>query len=73
MNIFVLTYKVTSDGKKISINGTTGVAAARGFYFVLTDLFGGHVSWAGNRIHLPEPGKFPIIKPGQVNVTSPQR
>ncbi|PIK59728.1 putative alpha-N-acetylglucosaminidase isoform X2 [Apostichopus japonicus] len=66
-------YEVTSNGSTISIKANTGVAAARGFYYVLTDLFGGHISWSGNRIHLPDPGKLPVIKSGQVNVTSPQR
>ncbi|KAJ8040396.1 Alpha-N-acetylglucosaminidase [Holothuria leucospilota] len=66
-------FQVLSDGKVITIQGTTGVAAARGFYHVLTELFGGHISWSGNRIPLPEPGHFPVIKPGEINVTSPQR
>lgn len=37
----------------MSITGSSGVAAAMGFYYYLSEFCGCHISWAGDQLNLP--------------------
>ena len=59
---------VSSADHTLTITGTSGVAAAWGFHYYLTQYGGGHVSWAGSQVNLTSP--LPVVpSPGQT-VTS---
>ena len=45
----------TLSGGHVAVTGTSGVAAAMGFYYYVTQYAGGHVSWGGTQVNLPSP------------------
>ncbi|XP_032890693.1 alpha-N-acetylglucosaminidase isoform X1 [Amblyraja radiata] len=57
------------DGR-VSVLGSSGVAAASGLYSYLRDFCGCHVSWSGRQLDLPTP--LPRL-PGPLWVTAPNR
>ncbi|XP_078464430.1 alpha-N-acetylglucosaminidase [Lampetra planeri] len=58
-----------ADGR-LEVRGSSGVAAASGFYFFLKRHCGCHVSWSGAQLRLQRP--LPRV-PGLVRVESPNR
>ena len=64
------TFKYISNGNKLVISGTSGVAASAGFYHFLKYVCFAHVSWSGNQLKIPHP--FPTVAQA-VTVTSPYR
>lgn len=53
---------------QVSIVGSSGVAAAMGFQYYVTQYCGGHFSWSGNQVALPSP--LPWDEPGPVRVVA---
>ncbi|XP_022102905.1 alpha-N-acetylglucosaminidase-like [Acanthaster planci] len=64
------TFEIKSHDNKVSITGTTGVAAAWGFHHYLKHYCGCHISWAGNQLNIPS--TLPTVKPA-LKITSPNR
>ncbi|XP_038066600.1 alpha-N-acetylglucosaminidase-like [Patiria miniata] len=64
------TFQIESDGVRVNITGTTGVAAAWGFYHYLNKYCSCHVSWAGDQLDVPE--QLPKVQPA-LKITSPNR
>lgn len=52
LNSFVILK--TNRSEKVEIQGSTGVAAAKGFYHYLKYFCGCHVSWDGEQLNLPD-------------------
>jgi len=65
------TFKLATAGGVVSITGSTGVAAAWGFYYYLSQYCGCHVSWAGDQVTLPE--QLPALPSQGFTVTSQDR
>jgi len=61
----------TEDDGKVYITGSSGVAAAWGFYYYLSQYCNCHVSWAGNQLNLP--GELPMLPSGGVTVVANDR
>ncbi|XP_038068076.1 alpha-N-acetylglucosaminidase-like [Patiria miniata] len=64
------TFQIESSNNKVNITGTTGVAAAWGFYHYLKHYCGCHISWAGNQLNVPS--TLPKVQPA-LKITSPNR
>ncbi|XP_046550249.1 alpha-N-acetylglucosaminidase-like isoform X2 [Haliotis rubra] len=62
------TFKLVSNGVKLSITGTSGVAVAMGFYYYLKYYCGGQYTWAGQQVALP--AVLPAIASPGKTVTS---
>ena len=60
----------TKDGI-VYITGSSGVAAAWGFYYYLSQYCDCHISWAGNQLNLP--GQLPVLPSGGITVVSNDR
>ena len=61
---------MTGTGTSVLIEGTTGVAAAMGFYHYLKYFCHSQFTWAGSNLNLPDP--LPML-PNQFNVTTNDR
>lgn len=54
-DVFILeTVTDNVGGSRLKIGGRTGVAAAAGFQYYLKKYCGGHLSWSGNQVRLPD-------------------
>ncbi len=51
MLAFVIQLESVED--KMSISGSSGVAAAMGLYYYLSEFCACHISWAGDQLNLP--------------------
>ncbi|XP_076439884.1 alpha-N-acetylglucosaminidase-like isoform X1 [Babylonia areolata] len=60
-------FKIHSVGSRLEITGTTGVAAAMGFYYYLKTYCDSQFTWGGEHIHLPSPLP-PVSSPVVINV-----
>jgi len=60
----------TKDGR-VYITGSSGVAAAWGFYYYLSQYCDCHISWAGNQLNVPSP--LPVLPSGGITVVSNDR
>lgn len=47
-------FELESQGDKVIIRGTTGVAIASGFNYYLKNYCNAHISWCGKQVNLPE-------------------
>lgn len=65
------TFKLINIGSRISITGTSGVAAAWGFYYYISQYCGCHVSWGGDQLNIPD--RLPSLPSGGLLVTSNDR
>ena len=70
MFVHLLIQLLTVD-EKLKITGTSGVAAAMGFYYYLSQVCDCHISWAGNQVSLPD--KVPMIPSPGITVISNDR
>ena len=73
-NSFVLEYffsQIKSQGGSLNITGSSGVAAAWGFYYYLSQYCNASISWAGNQLNIPD--MFPELPVDGVKVTSNDR
>ncbi|XP_033636644.1 alpha-N-acetylglucosaminidase-like [Asterias rubens] len=64
------TFQIVTQEGFVNITGTTGIAAAWGFYHYLKNYCGCHISWAGDQVKVPSP--LPKVQPA-VKITSPNR
>ncbi|XP_063816091.1 alpha-N-acetylglucosaminidase [Pseudophryne corroboree] len=64
------TYRLSFEGRKVAVAGSSGVAAAAGCYSYLRRYCGCHISWSGDQLRVPSP--LPPV-PAPVTVTSPNR
>lgn len=56
--------QLVSDGNFVTIEASSGIGAAMGFYYYLKKLCGCQFTWAGEQLKLPNP--LPVIaKPGR--------
>ncbi|XP_076439887.1 alpha-N-acetylglucosaminidase-like isoform X2 [Babylonia areolata] len=60
-------FRIHSVGSRLEITGTTGVAAAMGFYYYLKTYCDSQFTWGGEHIHLPSPLP-PVSSPVVINV-----
>ena len=64
--------QVKSDGTgTLEITGTSGVAAAWGFYYYLSQYCNASISWAGDQMNIP--ALFPKLPGDGIKVTSNDR
>jgi alpha-N-acetylglucosaminidase len=55
----------------VEISGTTGVAAAMGLYYYLTNYCNCQITWGGQQLAIPSP--LPKVDGGNVNITTNDR
>ncbi|XP_078319350.1 alpha-N-acetylglucosaminidase-like isoform X3 [Crassostrea virginica] len=62
------TFIINTQEKYVEITGTTGVAAAMGLYYYLTNYCNCQITWGGRQMAIPSP--LPRVEGGSVNVTT---
>nr|XP_011413972.2 alpha-N-acetylglucosaminidase isoform X1 [Crassostrea gigas] len=62
------TFLINTKEKYVEITGTTGVAAAMGLYYYLTNYCNCQITWGGRQMAIPSP--LPKVEGGSVNITT---
>jgi len=70
LEVWLLFQLHTEDGK-VYISGSSGVAAAWGFYYYLSQYCDCHISWAGNQLKLPS--ELPKLPAGGITIIANDR
>jgi alpha-N-acetylglucosaminidase len=63
-------FELESQGSKIVVRGSTGVALCSGFNWYLKEFAHCHISWAGDQLNLPDP--LPKV-PAKIRQVSPNK
>ncbi|XP_048758638.1 alpha-N-acetylglucosaminidase-like isoform X2 [Ostrea edulis] len=62
------TFIINTQTNDVEITGTTGVAAAMGLYYYLTNYCNCQITWGGKQLAIPSP--LPKVEGGNINITT---
>jgi len=71
LNSVIYSFQLLTEGGKVHITGSSGVAAAWGFYYYLSQYCHCHISWAGNQLNIPR--VLPALLPGGIIIVANDR